>query len=315
MASPLFRSAALGVQRALNRFDPLRLAFDPAVVDADELAPIFIIGPPRTGSTYIYQALVDLLEVGYISNAMAVAPHFMIATQYLMTRVAGRYRVPYARGDWGFVPGVLAPSEAGKVMDRWFDPSFISSRRDAVRRMFAAMTRVAGAPLLIKSLSLVLKLEAVLEMLPRARFLVIGRSPRAIVASLLSGRDRSDLHAEQFEALEPPGFAEHAERGLVFQVAWQVRTLVDLVETAMQRVDARRVHRTTYESFFAAPEDAVRSIGQRCALRARSRRHPPPSMVAGEPTPSARLGPSVVTEIEEVCRELGLEGEHAVDLP
>ena len=30
--------------------------------------PIFIVGPPRSGTTLVYQALIEYLDVGYLSN-------------------------------------------------------------------------------------------------------------------------------------------------------------------------------------------------------------------------------------------------------
>ena len=39
--------------------------------EGPEYPPIFIVGAPRCGGTFVYQALTDILEVGYISNFVA----------------------------------------------------------------------------------------------------------------------------------------------------------------------------------------------------------------------------------------------------
>lgn len=298
-----FRGVALAVQRSLNRFDPLRHRFDPAVVDGPD-APVLIISPPRTGSTFVYQVLVDVGKVAYISNLMAVAPQMMLALQWASTRIAPGYRVPYSRGDWGFVPGILAPSEAGKVMDRWFDPGRADRHRVPVRQTLAGMTRIGRGPVVIKSLSLAFKLDAVLEILPKARFLVLTRSPLAVAQSLLIGRRRRDLHPAQIEALLPPGIAAHSARGLPFQVAWQVVELNRLIDSGLHSVGPDRIHRISFERFFSSPEASTAEILRSMRIARRPGREIPlaPADVGAE----RRVDMSTWCALEDAFRELGV---------
>lgn len=299
-----FRRLALTVQRSLNRFDPLRHRFDPSVVDGPD-TPIFIISPPRTGSTFVYQALVDIGQVAYVSNLMAIAPQVMLATQWVSRRLAPGYRVPYSRGDWGYVPGLLAPSEAGKVMDRWFEPGRTDRYRTPVRQTLAAMTRIGQGPVVIKSLSLVLKLATVLKILPRARFIVLDRSPMAIAQSLLIGRSRGDLHPSQIQALVPPGMAALADRGLPFRVAWQVRELTRLIESGLRHVGDDRIYRVSYETFFSAPSECIDSMLDALAIRRRPDRDP--VLTAGQVGQTRRVDKGTWYELEAAFQELGLD--------
>ena len=42
--------------------------------DGDQCSPVFIIGPPRSGTTLLYQVLVARYTFGYFSNWMARFP-------------------------------------------------------------------------------------------------------------------------------------------------------------------------------------------------------------------------------------------------
>lgn len=263
----LFRHVALAVQRRFNGFDRNSKGVDPHLVDG-ELAPVFILSPPRSGSTLLYQAMCRTMDLAYISNLMSLVPNRMVGlARPTLERRAGP-DAPYPSGSYGYLPGLFAPSEAGKVVDFWFDQSADETHREAVRRMVAAVGRRAGQPLLIKSPSLVLRADAVLATFPFARIVVLRRSAPHVVQSLMKGQTDPALASDRWEGIRPPGIAAHAARSVEWQTAWQVAELERIMRAGVS--DAYQVTDVVYEEFCRAPGPTLAGIGDDLGLTVRT---------------------------------------------
>ncbi len=138
--------------------------------------PVFIVGPPRTGSTLLYQLVVGCFHVGYLSN-----------------RHCRLYGAP------SLVERIRHPEP----------PSVLESRygRDKLRRLRAsvrALGNAAGRPLVFKNLICALRLGPISETLPEAVFVRIRRNVLATAVSLLAGRNLTPRRP-------PPSTLEQAE--------------------------------------------------------------------------------------------------------
>jgi hypothetical protein len=264
----LFRPTALAIQKLFNQFDPAVRDEDAAPADG-RFAPIFIVGPPRSGSTLLYQALCRGLEVSYISNLMSLLPRFMVRLAPVSLRHAPSAVAPFDPGDFGFLPGLFAPSEAGKIVDKWFSAGGDADHhRDMVRRSLAAIGRRTGRPLLVKCPSLVLKLDAVLQTVPNARLIVLAREPAFVVQSLLLGKAKPELAADRWEGIEPPGSETHRGDGPEAEIAWQIAEILRIIEQGAASAQPGCITRVAYEDFCSDPRSAVRRMGCELGLEA-----------------------------------------------
>lgn len=255
----LFRPTALAIQNLFNQFDPATRREKAALAD-ERFAPIFVVGPPRSGSTLVYQALCRSLEVSYVSNLMSLLPRFIARLAPFSLRHAPAADAPFEAGEYGFLPGLFSPSEAGKVMDKWFAGGTDRAFRDAVRRSIAGMGRCTGRPLLVKCASLALKLETILEVLPNARVVILTREPAFVVQSLLLGKTDTDLAADRWEGIDPPGSEAHRAAGSEAETAWQIAEILRMIERDAAKARPECVSRMTYEEFCADPRSTVRRI-------------------------------------------------------
>lgn len=260
----LFRHVALAVQRRFNGFDAASKEIDPSSVDGD-LAPVVILSPPRSGSTLLYQAMCRMANVAYISNLMSLLPNRMVALARPTLSRRAPSGAPYESGNYGYLPGLFAPSEAGKIVDFWFAHDTKGEHREAVRRMVAAISLQTGRPLLLKSPSLVLRTNTLLETFPAARIVALRRSGPHVVQSLMKGQTDSSLSADRWEGLQPPGFDAHAARGPEWQTAWQIAELLRIIRENVSR--AERKTEVLYEDFCGAPGKTLVGIGEALGLK------------------------------------------------
>lgn len=255
-----FRTLALAVQRRLNRDDPSARRVDASVVDSP-WPPIFVVGPPRTGSTLVAEALLRRFQLGYIPNVVALAPVMLARVARLSPRVVTSPPPgPIHGGYHGFVPGLRSPSEAGKLVDRWLaapvDP-------EALRGHLAALSHAAQAPVLLKSLTVGENLPALVRAFPRARYLRLRRDPIEVARSILEGRRRLGIPADGWWSVSPPGRDAVAHLSEEEQAAWQVVAIEQMLDVGLE---GQAVTTLEYEAFCAEPEATLAGLGDALGL-------------------------------------------------
>jgi len=155
---------------------------------------LFIIGPPRSGSTILYQLITSMLDVEYVDNLANLARN----NPYLGSRLSKLFfaRVSHKNytSEHGSTTGggLHAPAEP-LLFYKWFpkDRHFTTisdlnpHQIGEIRKTIYAMINRAGKPLVIKNLSFSLRLQALREILPEAKYVVIRRDPLYTSQSIL----------------------------------------------------------------------------------------------------------------------------------
>ncbi len=261
-----FRKLALFIQNRFNDFDHAAEGVETTGVDGD-FRPIFIVGPPRTGTTLLYQFLLRNYRLSYISNLMALAPRHMVKMVRLAPGIARNFTGTIHPGYHGFVPGLLGPSEAGKIVDRWFDDSNWPADLPRIRQTVAAITQATGYPFLLKSLTNSVRIDRLHHALPGARFIVTSRDVRYAAQSILMTRRQLGLTADSWWSVQPAGSAALHDKPEAYRAVWQVMATNHAINDALASTGAD-VYHVAYEDFCDAPFEFGRRLADRFNLRA-----------------------------------------------
>ncbi len=260
----LFRAIALSIQKQFNDFDNAIARVDDAIVD-ETLRPLFMVAPPRTGTTLLYQYLLQNVALSYISNLMAVMPCHMIKLCRLFPRVANHYTGPIRPSYHGFVPGLLAPSEAGKIVDRWFDAQYWPEDRPKIRRTIAAISLATGRPLLLKSLTNSTRIDRIMQTFPYARFIVVTRDERFAAQSILLARQRLGIGDKTWWSVCPPGVEHLDGKSAAYRAVWQVVATNHAIRDALTEA-GRAVKYVRYEQFCDDPSGTTSHLAEQFGL-------------------------------------------------
>ena len=177
--------------------------------------PIFILGPPRCGSTILYQAMTNYFDVLYIDN---LAARWARALPYGIGRSMRRFgRSPHnnfvaQHGDTSVAGGWHAPSECGSLWYRWIPPDqHYVAPEDVTERMveelraeFTAIQSRWSSPLVIKNLHVGQRLAWVTRAFPDARYVCIHRDADEVVESILTARHSLGIPANKLWSTRPP---------------------------------------------------------------------------------------------------------------
>jgi hypothetical protein len=297
-----FRRTSLAIQARLNDFDPIVYNSDARIVD-DLTPPLFLFSPPRVGSTLVYQYISTFFRLAYISNLMALAPRYMLR----LCRIAPRTATGHARMSkdyYGFISGLLAPSEALKVVQKWFLGNDWLDRAAPVRGTVATISEATGSPFFYKNPSLSPCIDRLLTFFPKARLIFLTRDVRFVAQSILLARDFLSLDIWKWWSIELPGQSEIRCRPLPYQAAWQAwQTTMHLEGIA--RLWEQEPFRVRYEEFCQDPHYIACRIGERFGLDARPRvceKLPRSFPVSAR----IRVAPDTWSAIEDACEELGI---------
>ncbi len=241
----------------------------PSPPAASAMPIILIIGPPRSGTTLVYQTLGVHLPVFYFSNMTEMFPRSPISALNLFgsarRKSAGRYQSYY-----GNTAGLFAPNDAFHVWnrflgkDRYHGPSELSKDvRREMQRFFDAASQAAGRPLLNKNNRNTDCAALLADALPSARFVVLHRDPAYIIQSLLKARTAIQGNASYGWGLRSRDSREEGgDADAIAAVCEQVREIdVDLREQ-LGRIDSERIIHVEYEAFCADPAKATAQIGK-----------------------------------------------------
>ena len=228
--------------------------------------PIFIVAPPRCGTTLLYECLVTHPDVGFFNRANRNWPRSPRIAHWL-TRVGGRLG-----GRFGSYRDTPRESH-----DLWF--RFLAERnvdvadeRDARPEIRAWYERTIGAVLALRGATrYASKLPAHSAQLPfldalfpAALFLQPIRAWRAVVASTVVKQARD--FPDGFFGVRMPGWQEQAKRAPEFGAAWQYRAVHEYLDAQAPRY-AGRFLQVRYEALLVDPKATLRRVFDHCGLR------------------------------------------------
>ncbi|MFT4197285.1 MAG: sulfotransferase [Pseudoxanthomonas sp.] len=211
--------------------------------------PVFIISPPRSGSTLLFETLMQAPDVFTIGDES----HRLIEG----------------------VPG-LAPAERGFASNRLDARQVDAHTAELLRGRFAAALRdrdgspAAGAVrMLEKTPKNSLRVPFLLKVFPDAQFVWLHREPRQVLASMIEGwqsgnfvtyPDLPGWPGPPWSFLLVPGWQRLAGRPLAEIVAGQWQRCVSQIREDVQALPSAQLLRVDYEELVAAPQAQVERI-------------------------------------------------------
>ena len=261
---PLRKALVYGANRLISPLEEL-VGGD----DGQPLAhrPLFVVGPPRSGTTLLSQSLAVAFDVGYLSNvhnALWGAPSLAAS----ILRAVGFAPQDDYRSNLGNTKAWLGHSEAPNYWLRFLpatphyvsvadvDPARLAGLRRAVRRLVHASRK----PFLFKTVVNTGRLGPIAAALPEALFIVVWRDTVDIAHSLLEARKKTHGSYEPWWSLEPPGIAELRKRPTSEQVVEQVVRTYEHLAADRAAIGADRFFDVEYEALCDGPRATLREI-------------------------------------------------------
>ena len=180
-------------RRRLNRkvsrlIAPAAKSLAQGLAHSDIAGPVFLIGPPRSGTTLLSQIMACRFEFAsfrMLSAELVYAPTAGAVLERLLLKFRKKHRS--FESDYGRTRGLLGLHEAGEFWYRWFprgDEVYVAAGEtsaddlDELRQELRGLAAVFDVPLLHKNTYNSMRIAPLVEAFPEACFLVSVRDRR-----------------------------------------------------------------------------------------------------------------------------------------
>jgi len=230
--------------------------------------PIFVIGPPRCGSTLLYQAMTHYFKFSFFTNEMMNNPYAVPLYVHKHTSSV-EYQSDFT-SKHGITIGESAPHEGWPFWRRFYprdihdyiaDSQFLTEEKEVeIQNTISFIINFYKRPFLAKNMEIGLRLKSIKKIFPNAVYIVMKRNPKAIASSLLAARLKTHGSKSDWWSIRPATYDQLKNTSVSNQVICQIS---DIYKTICKDSLGLNVIDLSYEELCASPTDALDGIADK----------------------------------------------------
>lgn len=231
--------------------------------------PVFIIGPPRSGSTLLFQAMINTFDFNYTTNADAKWYGGISLRKRFFPVPVGESKTDF-NSDHGQTSGRHAPHECGEYWYQFFrrKPQHVSSDEVdkgtmmRLRRSLQRMTSAGKAPMLFKNMNCALRLGPIHQACPGALYIVTHRNLLWNGNSLLQVRHKVHGDYSKWWSMEPEEIDDLKRLSPEEQVTEQIRCIHKEIDKQRGQAGPEQFFDVDYEDLCRDPKGVMTSMNE-----------------------------------------------------
>lgn len=231
-------------------------------------APIFIIGPPRSGSTLLYQLIACHFNVCYFTNLMTRFPKSPVCLSKVLSLIQGCNPPNSFESRYGETEGWKSPNQGIPIWFRWFpqDHSYIEkgvlSRPilNEMRNTILLMQKKFNAPFVNKWQANTVRMLPISEAFPEALFIRIKRDPALTAQSILHGKRTMFDDEKEWFSTRPRRYETLRNKNILEQVCEQVFCIEEDIDRDCKVVGEDKFMTVEYEDLCKSPQIIMNNI-------------------------------------------------------
>lgn len=233
---------------------------------------IFIVGAPRTGSTFLSQFLVDNFDLAYINNYVArfwISP--LVGVIISERKIRNSSNIKY-QSFLGNTEGWGSPHEFGYFWQYWMDhglTDYLTEEElakinwDKIKKEIYSIANYYNKPLLIKSLNYIdYKIPETYKHFSNSYFIYISRKPEYVIQSIYEARIKRYGDPNIWWSIRPKDFKKMQEEEPLKQVALQFFDIEKAVLKGLEKIPSNKKIKITYEELTEKPREVKEKISE-----------------------------------------------------
>lgn len=232
---------------------------------------VFIVAPPRSGTTLLFQLMARYLKIEYPTNFVARYWMAPLCGMHRQRMVESRRDIPL-ESQFGGTRGDVSPHEFSWFWQFWsgffatddLTPEELDTIAwPTIRRELGAMCGFRKRPLVLKSLNyLVYNIPRFARELPNSCFIYIQRDPVFVAQSILESRMKRYGRDDLWWTIRPRDVADWTMRSPIDQVCHQVTDITRGIEEGLAELPKERHLKLRYSDLVAAAPAQLSRIAE-----------------------------------------------------
>jgi len=227
------------------------------MTDPKIVAPIFIIGCHRSGTSIFYRKLALHPDLAFITRTTRRAPNQIWLMRLFMllrskeknhTPIGGEVWNRFGSGDDQVMTAANVTPEIREYFERLVKNHLILFKRKRF---------------LNKSPSNSVKIGFLDALFPDAHFIHMVRDGRAVARSISKGR----MSHGRFSGAKYPGWQDLLDKPVVASCGLQWTQTIAYIQNALKQIPDERILQVRYEDFISRPVETMQRVGERCHLK------------------------------------------------
>ena len=167
-----------------------------------EVMPVFVVGLPRSGTTLLYQLLLNHFQCSYFTRLSDYCYRSPVTAYRIQSLIFPQpqnfeYESQYGRmKDRSYISTIWRPVEGHRIWERWFprepthcyEGGLSIANRQEMQSTIAGVVQISGKPFVNKNPRNSLRVAGLLEVFPKAVVIVVKRNSLYVAQSLYVAR-------------------------------------------------------------------------------------------------------------------------------
>lgn len=228
--------------------------------------PIFIIGPPRSGTSLLYEVMITRFYFTYMSNASHRLFKTPVTAALLFRSLIQKWRGDFT-SHYGHIDGWGAPNEGGWIWQRWMNDGawrdgagFSNGDSDAVRKMVAGFESIGGAPFLNKNVMHSNRLQLMSKIWPDALYIEVKRDFAVNARSIIRAQSKQGNSNEDWWSVQPKIAQHYIGKDVVGRSVAQVVGVAQDIESDKKIIGPAKFMDVPYDELCDNPNEILDQI-------------------------------------------------------
>lgn len=231
---------------------------------AAESETIFLVGPPRSGTTICYQLLTHFFDVAYPDNLASLFPTSPIFGMWASKKVfAKRYHNSFSSIHGHSLNDFHGPNEWEQMFDNYYTSTCESTKLHQLQGILAQFNYITKHhSAIFKTLKASLHIKEIAKAIPNSKFIYIKRRKEDVIRSIYKAKRRENVPESEVWYVRPEPLIGKNFTNEISQIAHQIDEINSAIDYAFDNLTEQRHLSLDYDGVCNDPKEELARIKQ-----------------------------------------------------
>ena len=231
---------------------------------------VFIVAPPRSGTTYLYNLMCQQNIVIYPSNILKLFKFNLILGFKIQNYLKKFFKLNFKnkKNSYGVTKGILSPAEAGFIFRKFLrinnNELFRNIKKKDIKKMMLFLKKISGNEILIlKNFYTIKYISYINKYFPYCKWIFINRSLKETSKSFFEMR--KVLKTKQVPIIYKENYLDNFE-----EAKKNTKMIKNLIEREKKKISNKKFIEIEFKNLIESPKtniNLIKDFFNQCIIR------------------------------------------------